>query len=102
MKPRVKRFIKIGVLFIDEISGLPMVKLLDLKTDCTNTIKGKFMRNTGYLDVTNNSSETLILSKDEVLGIVDLKSIGNNEVKESIIWHHLQYHYEYKSLQEIV
>ena len=37
---------KMYVLFIDEISGLVMIKLLDLKTGCTNMIKVKFFRNT--------------------------------------------------------
>ena len=32
-----------------------MIKLLDLKTGCTNTIKMKFIRNTRHLDVTNSS-----------------------------------------------
>ena len=44
-----------------------MIKLLDFKPGCTNTIKVTFIRNTGYLDVTNNSPETLIFSKDETV-----------------------------------
>ena len=49
-------FIKIDMPFIDEISGLAMIRLPDVKSDCTNTIKVKFIRNTGFLDITNNSS----------------------------------------------
>ena len=41
--------------FIDEISGLTTIKLLDLKTGCTNAIKVKVTRNTGFLEVSNNS-----------------------------------------------
>ena len=52
-----------------------MIRLLDLKTGCASTIKLKFIRNTGYLDVSNNSLEKLIFSKDEALGVVDLISI---------------------------
>ena len=52
-----------------------MIKLNYLKTGCTNMIKVKFIRNIGYLDVTNNSSETFTFSEDEVLGVVDLRSI---------------------------
>ena len=76
-----------------------MIKLLDLKTGCTDTIKVKLIRNTGYLNVTNNSSETLIVSKDEALGVVDLRSIGYYKVKQSTIEHHLQHNYEFKPLQ---
>ena len=41
----------------------------------------EFIRNTGFLDVSNNSSETLIFSEDEALGIVDLTSVGCYEIK---------------------
>ena len=36
---------------------LDIIKQLDLKTVCTNPIKAKFIRNTGYLNASNNSSE---------------------------------------------
>ena len=39
-----------------------MIKLLDLKTGCTNTIKVKFISDTGFLDVANYSSEILTFS----------------------------------------
>ena len=52
LKPREQRLIKINVPFIDEISELAMIKLLDLQTGCANTIKVKFIRNNGFRDVT--------------------------------------------------
>ena len=42
-----------------------MIKLRDFKTGSTNAVKEKYVRNTGFLNVTNNSSETLIFTKDE-------------------------------------
>ena len=39
LKPREQRFIKIDMPFIDEISELAMIKLLDLNTGCNKTIK---------------------------------------------------------------
>ena len=75
-----------------------MVKLHDLKTGCTNTVKVKYIRNMGYLDVTNKSSETLVFSKDEALGVVNLKSIGYYYVKQSTI----QHYYELKPLQSVM
>ena len=52
--------------------------------------------------MTDNSSQPLIFSKDEVLGVVDLKSIGFYKVKLSIIQHHLKPYYEFKSLQVLL
>ena len=39
-------------------------------------LKVKFMQNAAMLDMTNSSSETLILSPKEALGILDLRSLG--------------------------
>ena len=50
LKPMEKRFIEIKVLFIDVVSGLAMIKLLDIKTSCTNTMKVKFIKCTGFLN----------------------------------------------------
>ena len=61
LRHREQRFIKVNVPFKDEISGLVMIKLLDPKTGCTNIMKAKFIRNTGFLDVTHNSTEPLII-----------------------------------------
>ena len=48
-KPREQWLIKIYVPFIDEISGLAMIKLLDLITDCTNMIKSKAVVHPGVI-----------------------------------------------------
>ena len=84
--------------FIDEISGLAIIKLLDLKNACANTMKVKFIRNIVFLDETNNSSEQLIFSKDEAWGIVGLKSIRYYEVEQSVVWHWLKVYCEFKAL----
>ena len=54
LKPKEQRAIKIEAPFMDEISGLVNIRLLNHKTGYTNTIKVKYVRNTGFLDVTNN------------------------------------------------
>ena len=40
------------------------------------------MQNIAILDRTNSSSEILILNPKEVLGILDLRSLGYYEIKE--------------------
>ena len=48
VKPKEKKFIKIEVIeapFVDEISGLVIVKMLDNKRQCTVVLKLKFIRN---------------------------------------------------------
>ena len=61
-------------------------------------IKVKVIRKTGSLEVTKTSSEPLIFSKDEVLGVVDL-SIGYYKVNQSMILCHLQPCYVFKPVK---
>ena len=51
--------------FLDEISGLAMIKLLDKSTQGIIMLKAKFTQNVAMLDMTNSSSEILILSPKE-------------------------------------
>ena len=52
LKPKERKFIKIEAPFVDEISGLAIVKMLDNKEQCTVVLKLKFVRNRASLDVT--------------------------------------------------
>ena len=53
VKPKERKFIKIEAPFVDEISGLAIVKMLDSKEQCRVVMKLKCIRNQAYLDVTN-------------------------------------------------
>ena len=54
VKPKERKFIKIEAPFVDEISGLAVVKMLDSKEQCTVVLKLKFVRICASLDVTNS------------------------------------------------
>ena len=51
------------VPFVDEISGLAIIRILDGSTYSTMLIKLKFTQNAALLDIVNNGSETIILSQ---------------------------------------
>ena len=70
VKPKERKFIKIGAPFVDEISGLAIVKMLDIKEHCMVLLKLKFVRNCASLDVTNNTQETVIFEPKQMLGIL--------------------------------
>ena len=76
VKPKEWKFIKIETPFVDEISGLATANMLDIKEQCTVVLKFKFVRNQVSLDVTNNSPETVIFEPEQMLGILDLRSLG--------------------------
>ena len=76
VKPKEKKFIKIEALFIDEISGHAIVEMIDNEGRCTMVLKLKFVRNCASQDIVNNTQETVIFDPNQMLGILDLRSLG--------------------------
>ena len=50
--------------------------MLDGNTYSTMLLELKFMHNTATLDIVNNGTGTIIFKPEEMLGIVDLRSLG--------------------------
>ena len=84
IKPKEQKLIKVEVPFIYEISGLAIIKVLDKNTQNTMMLKLKFIQNSAMLDITNNSLETIIFGP-EVLGILDLRSLGYYKIKQGTL-----------------
>ena len=89
VKPKEKKFIKIEAPFIDEISGHAIVKMIDNEGKCTVVLKLKFIRNCASLDVVTNIQETVIFDPNQVLGILDLRSLGYYKIKQGVLQQNL-------------
>ena len=76
LKPKEQTLINVEASFVDEISALAIIKVLDKTTQSTMMLRLKFMQNSAMLDVTNNGLDTSIFGLEEVLGILDLRSLG--------------------------
>ena len=93
---------KIDAPFLDKISGLGIIKLLDKLTQSIIMLKVKFMRNAATLDVMNSSSKILILNPKEALGIyIDLRSLGYYEIKQGVLQQNVSKYYEFKSAEKL-
>ena len=57
VKPKEQKFITIEALFIEEISGMAITKLLNEKSHIAISLKLKFIRNRATLKVTNSTEE---------------------------------------------
>ena len=102
MKPGEQKIVKIEAAFTDEISSLAIIKLLDKLTHRIMVLKVKFVHNVAMLDMINNSnSETLILNPREALGILDLRSLGYDKIKQGVIQQKLSRFYEFESVDEV-
>ena len=60
-------------------------------------LKLKFVWNLATLDVTNRSLETVIFDLKEMLGILDLRSVGYYKIKHGILQQNLSKYYRFES-----
>ena len=67
LKLKEQKLIKTEAPFLEKISGLAIIKLLDKSTQSITMLKVKFMQNVVMLDMRNSSSEILILNPKEAL-----------------------------------
>ena len=101
LKPREQKLIKVKAPFIDEISGLALVKILDEGTHSTFVIKLKFTCNTAVLDIVNNATETVIFRPEEMLGIVVLRLLGYYKIKQGILQQKLSKYYRFERAEKL-
>ena len=83
-------------LFIDEISHLAIIKILDGSTCSDMLIKLKFTHNATILDIVNNGAETIIFKPEKMIGIVDLRSLGYYRIKQGILQQNLSKYYRFE------
>ena len=96
LKPKEQKLIKVKAPFIDEISGLEIIKILDGSTYSTMLLKLKFMHNAVILDIVNNGTDTIIFKPEEMLGIVDLRSLGYYKIKHGILQQNISKYYRFE------
>ena len=63
--PKTQKMVVIEAPFIEELSGMAIVKILVLIEQATNMIKLKFIRNKAVLKITNKTHKTVILDKQK-------------------------------------
>ena len=85
LKQDEQKLVKIKVPFIDEISGFTIIKIIDGGTYSTLLIKLKFMHNKAMLDIKNTGKDTMILMPEEMIEIMDIRSLGYYKIKCCII-----------------
>ena len=69
LHPKEQKLIKVKAPFIDDISGLAIIKILDGSTYSTMLLKLTFTHNTTILDIVNNGTENIIF-KPEVFRLL--------------------------------
>ena len=101
VKPKERKFIKIEAPFADEISGLAIIKMLGSREQCTVVLKLKFIRNQASLDITNNMQETVMFQPKQMLGILDLRSLGYYKIKQGVLQQNMSKCYHFESTEKL-
>ena len=99
--PASQKMVIIETPFIEELSGMAMVKILDMKEQTTNMIKLKFIQNKAVLKITNKTHKTVTFGRTEMMGIVDLRLLGFYKIKQDVLQEHLGRHYHFELADNI-
>ena len=76
LKPNEQKLVKVRAPFVDGISGLAIIKIIDGRTNSTLLIKLKFMCNKGSFGHEECRQGHNDLYPKEMIGIVDIRSLG--------------------------
>ena len=102
LKPDEQKLVKIKAPFVDEISGLAIIKIIDRKTNSTLLIKLKFTCNKAVLDIRNAGKDTMICNPKEMIGIVDIQSLGYYKIKQGIPQQNLSKSYKFEEAGKVM
>ena len=91
MKPKEQKLVVLEAPFMEQISGMAITKVLNAKEQKTLTRKLKFIRNRATFKVTNSTQGTVTFDPEDMLGIIDLKSLGYYKIKQNFSG---MYHFE--------
>ena len=72
-----------------------------MKEQATSMIKLKFFRNKAVLKITNNTHETVTYGWTDMIGVVDLTSLGFYKIKQEVLQEHLGKHYHFELADDI-
>ena len=99
--PTSQKMVMVEAPFIKELSGMAMVKILDMKVQTTNMVKLKFIQNKVVLKITNKMHKTVAFDRMEMMGVVDLRSLGFYKIKQEVLQEHLSRHYHFELADDV-
>ena len=101
VKPKEQKLVVLEAPFVEEISGMAITKILDIKEQKTLAMKLKFIRNRAAFKVTNNTQDTVTFDPKEMLCIVDLRSLGYYKIKQGVLQQNLSCMYHFESANAV-
>ena len=94
--PTSQKMVIIEAPFFKEISGMAMVKNFRHERANHKPDKIEIYPNKVVLKITNKTHKTMIFGRMEMLGILDLRSLGFYKIKQEVLQKHLGRHYHFE------
>ena len=101
VKPKEQKLVVLEAPFVTEISGMSITKMVDVKEQKTLTMKLKFIRNRATFKVTNSTQDTVTFDLEDMLGIIDLRSVGYYKIKQGVLQQNLSCMHHFKSVNTL-
>ena len=67
----------------------------------TSMMKLKFIRNKATLKITKNTNDMVTFDGKDMIGILDIRSLGYNKVKQDVLQKHLGRHYHFELAEDV-
>ena len=96
LKPNEQKLVKVKAPLMNKISVMSIIKILDGGTYSTLLVKLKLTHNKAILEVMNKGKDTMILRPGEMIGIIDLRSLGYYKIKQGILQQNLSRYYRFE------
>ena len=80
---------------------MAIIKILEGGTYSALLIKLKFTCNKAVLDIVNKGKGTMIFKPEEMIGIIDLRSLGYYEIKQGILQQNLSGYYRFEKVKKL-
>ena len=74
--PTVQKMVIVEAPFVEELSGMAIMKVLDMNKHVPSRMKLKFIRNKATLKITKNTSETVTFDRTDMIGVLDFEVFG--------------------------
>ena len=87
--------------FVEEISGMAIVKIIDKGQRMPIMLKLKFIQNKATLDITDNTREILIFDRTTTIGILDLRTLGYYKIKQGVLQQNLNKYYHFEESDKV-
>ena len=84
-----------------KFSGRAIIKISDRGPYSTLVIKLKFVHNKAILDIVNKGKDAMIFKPEEMIGIIDLRSLGYYKIKQGILQQNISKYYRFEKAEKL-